>query len=701
MLDASRPPQRFGALLLAPDHAVATRWYLLADALRLRHASLTLFRGGGDRPGGGLLGLEVDLGVDSAHLDAARAEIAKLGTDPPEILLPDWLEGTASLVGPLVGAGAGPAEARMFVAQLASTTPALVGDDVAVFAVEADEDGATLLRQTMADGSIPAGVLYDLTTLGLMGALGVRVDVDLHGAYDRFAAEIAATTRIGQAALQRIVEGMITDRVMQVVVVDASGGDAARADAIAQASEELAMRLLQPTLAPVAFGPGVPKAQNLDIGFTLRVERDQVEARASFSYVERRARRFAHRPQGSLTGLLDGVDPKTVVREVSAADPFFASTSVLFELAGGLASAGMSALSVRAEWGVAATAPDGASALAVDEALLDATTGQATLSAGVSGATGYRWRGHATYLASTDAVPERTSEWLDGTGQHQYFDSAMLFPTRSVSIVAGRIDFDWIARAEVRLVCGGQTRTAVLDARTAATTFRLDAGVGPTTLAATFRGIDGEPTWATPPAPVGEDVVMVDAPFADSLSIVVVPVPTATTTSLTVDLVRDEAATGFRHERLVSFTGPDWSIQRVALRRLDGSSAAYSYTTTIVDDRGATTQDPVTTSAPAIAVGDAGREPRRVELLLVRGAPATTGDLAVEATVTPVDASGKPVGASATHVFQGPETQAEVWTTAPPQAAPRFAYHVQRLTAVGRTETTDGVADASPIVLDA
>src|SRR5260370_23582961 len=107
--------------------------------------------------------------------------------------------------------------------------------------------------------------------------------------------------------------------------------------------------MLQPTLAPVAFGPGVTKAPNLDIGFRLRVERDQLEAQTAFSYVERRARRVAHRPQTSLVGLLAGVDPATVIHEVSAADPFFATTSVLFELAGGLSAAAMSALSVRAE----------------------------------------------------------------------------------------------------------------------------------------------------------------------------------------------------------------------------------------------------------------------------------------------------------------------------------------------------------------
>ncbi|HEY8088034.1 MAG TPA: hypothetical protein VIF09_09315 [Polyangiaceae bacterium] len=666
----------------------------------MRQASLVLFRAAPDQPGGGLLGLEVDLGVEPAKIDAAKAEIARFGTDPPEIVLPDWLDGTAYLIGPLAGPGAGDAAARMFVAQLAATTPSLVGNDVAVFSVRADEDGASLLAQTIAGGSIPAGVTYDLATLGLMGALGIRVDVDLRGAYDRVAFEIAATSRYGHAAFQKTVEGMITDHVMNVVVLDGSGGDSARADAIVQATEELAMRLLQPTLSPVAFGPGAPKAQYLDLGFTLRVERDQLETSASFTYTERRARRVAHRPQGSLAGLLDGVDPKTIVREVSGSDPFFASTSVLFELAGGLGPAGMSALSVRAEWGVPANAPEGTPAQASGEALLDPATGQATLAAGVSGAMPYRWRGHATYLASADASPERTSSWRDATGEHQYFEPALLFPTRALSVVAGRIDFSWIARAEVELVRGADTLTTVLDGATLATTFRLDNGPATPTLAATFHGIDGEPTWTTAAAPVTGDVVMVDAPFADSLAIVVIPVPTSATLSITVDLVREEKDSGFRHERSVSFAPPDWFLQRAVLRRLDGASSAFTYTVTLVDDRGVTTQGPFTTSAPAIAVGDATREPRRVELLLVHGGPATTGDLSVEATVTPVDASGAATGAPATHVFQGQETQAEVWTTAPHDTPTRFATHVQRLTAAGQTKTTDAVSVASTIVLD-
>jgi hypothetical protein len=700
MLDASRPPQRFAGLLLAPDHAVPTRWYLFADSLHLRRAALTLFRAGPEQPGGGLLGLEVDLGVSPAQVDGAKAEVAKLGTDPPEILLPDWLDGTAYLVGPLAGPGVGAAEARMFVAQLAQTTPSRVGDDVAVFAVRADEDGATLLREAIAGGSIPAGVLYDLTTLGLMGPLGVRVDVDLHGAYDRFAAEIAVTTRIGHAAFQRIVEGMVTDRVMQVVVVDGSGGDSARADAIAQASEELVTRMLQPTLAPVVLGPGVPKAKNLDIGFTLRVERDRLEAQASFSYVERRARRVAHRPQGSLTGLLDGVDPKTLVTEVSAPDPFFASTSIDFELAGGVAAAGMGALSVSAQWGVAASAPEGAFALASGEALLDPVTGRATLSAGVSSATPYRWRGHATYLASADASPERTSDWLDGVGRHQYFEPATLFPARTVSLVAGHVDFSWIARVEVRLVRGADSRTAVLAGPGAATTFRFDASPATMTLAATFHGVDGEPTWTTTAAPVAGDVVMVDAPFADSLSIVVIPVPTANTTSILVDIVHEEADTGFRHERSMTFDAPDWALQRAALQRIDATNGNFTYTTTVIDDRGITTTGPVTASSPAITVGDAAREPRLVDLILVRGGPAATGDLAVEAMVTPVDGAGLPIGASATHVFQANETNVAVWTTAPHDAPTRFAYHVKRVTSGGQTKTSDGLADATSIVLD-
>jgi len=360
----------------------------------------------------------------------------------------------------------------------------------------------------------------------------------------------------------------------------------------------------------------------------------------------------------------------------------------------------MSALSVRAEWGVVPGAPEGAAALATGEALVDATTGQATLSAGLSAATPYRWQGHATYLASADAPPARTSSWLAGAGEHLYFEAGTLFPTVAVSFAAGRVDFSWIARAEVRVVRGTATQTAVLDATTSAATFRFDAGDAAMTLAATFHGQDGEPTWTTAAAPVTGEVVMVDAPFADSLSVVVLAVPTATTVSITVDLARDEPVTGFHHERSVTFSAPDWSLQRAALRRLDGTSAAFSYVVTLVDDRGVTTLDAVTSSAPAIVVGDATREPRRVELVLVRGAPATTGDLSVEATVTPVDAAGQPVGASATHVFQGTETQAEVWMTAPHDAPVHAAYHVNRLTGTGQTKTTDGVAESSTIVVD-
>jgi len=128
-----------------------------------------------------------------------------------------------------------------------------------------------------------------------------------------------------------------------------------------------------------------------------------------------------------LVDLLSGVDRSDIVREVSAGDPFFNATSVLFELQGGLQASGLSALSVRAEWGVGASAADGAPCLASGEALLDPGTSSAHLAAGVSSAVPYRWRAHATYLAGANAPRERTSEWRDAVGQHQYFDRG-IFP---------------------------------------------------------------------------------------------------------------------------------------------------------------------------------------------------------------------------------------------------------------------------------
>jgi hypothetical protein len=315
MLDCSQAPRLIEGLTVYPDHEDPTRFFVLPEPPHLATGAdgqprlgLWLFRASPDQPGGGLLQMEVELTLAPERSQAIVAALAAGGATPT-LVEPPWLSGSAMLIGWL-GGDTGASEDAMVLQRFAEGEPSLGPDGRVVFAARLDEPGAELLHSAITAGGVPAGVAYQLETLGLAGPLGIEVDVNLHGTRDYFAVKGGVTGRFVKAQVTKAMEDLVTARLVTVRVVDQSGNtDGARAEALRRAGEQMVETLFQPAMSPVAFKEQAP-GQLAQLGISLRMESDSIAESATWSYRERSAVRMLHTPQVSLGVIAGGLDAK-------------------------------------------------------------------------------------------------------------------------------------------------------------------------------------------------------------------------------------------------------------------------------------------------------------------------------------------------------------------------------------------------------
>ena len=123
---------------------------------------------------------------------------------------------------------------------------------------------------------------------------------------------------------------------------------------------------------------------------------------------------------------------------------------------------------------------------------------------------------------------------------------------------------------------------------------------------------------------------MVDSPFADSINVLVVPLPVAGILTIVVELRSQDGA--FVHSRTISWDAPDRTPKRVGLRRLIGSPRRFAYRTQLIHDNGSVDQGTWQESdAPTLVVGATGLVTvRAADVVLLGGGPAGRGSFAVE-----------------------------------------------------------------------
>ncbi len=344
------------------DHVSATTFHYLpgpprvvADAAGV-HCRLQRFRG---EHQGGLLTLDVDLALDEAALAAAREALGERFGGEVDLVPVLFTDGTARLTalgvegapapgaeggaatpgaetpppGAGLGAGATPASpARLVERILGTATPSLLGRARAVFALELDREGASLLDAALRSGSAPVIVAYDLAYVGLRPARGLRARVRYGMAYDFLRARLAADTLFFRADLDREAEALGREGHIEIEDVDYQGSDPAvlarRQEEVRATLRELSEALFfRPAASPAALGASATAGQPAlgtawaargrpRIAFVLRELAQREEQELAYDLREAAAATVRVAPQGALR-LPDDADPGELIQDVT------------------------------------------------------------------------------------------------------------------------------------------------------------------------------------------------------------------------------------------------------------------------------------------------------------------------------------------------------------------------------------------------
>lgn len=619
MLDAGRAPQRIERLVLFFDHADEQRRYVLPEAPRLvanpdPQLSLLLFRGD---EAGGLLQLEATLAPTQAQLAAAERALAKSGRKVT-LARPDWRSGVVHLAGWLEAEALQP---KLLVV----APPSLVGDPACIVAARLDAAGAALADAALRGNALPTVVIFELETLGLSGPLGVTAEADLHAIHDRLTAEGALSTPYGRARIAQTWESAARDNLIRVRVLDETGDvESQRSEAMRRIGEDLLARMFSPFPPPerprrLDDGTVAP----LELSFRLTLRREELATSARWDFRERRAVVLKHYAAAGLIDLLGDRDPAA---HITFADLGEVQREIVVRAEPELTRLGLAAIEVDLRRFPAAS---------VQQTVV-LTDDRAEVRLRMDGDDGpLQYRVRARFDPALTRATDRETDWREAEGGLVAVSARRLFPPRVFTVIAGRVELDWLEHVAVRVEAPPEpVRTVQLTADVrSADAFLPGAADRSLTITAEWRGKRGEPTITEAPREIEDDLLVLDSPFADSIDVLVVPLPSPDVVTTVVELrTRHEA---FVHAKTEAWDAPDRAPRRVGLRRLAGSPREYAYRVQLIREDGTVAETPWTPSDHStLIVGIEGAtEVRTTEVVLLGGGPASRGSLAVELTL--------------------------------------------------------------------
>jgi hypothetical protein len=148
---------------------------------------------------GGFLTFESVVTLDRQTEQAIIGRCRTLATDPSRDVVVNVVpfdSGTVECVALNVqgpgGTVAAPGSFRAIETILGASTPALFGDNRAIFSLALTKDGATIVQSALADGGAPVGVIYKLGFTALRPSLHVKITADLKAVYNEFGASLNA-----------------------------------------------------------------------------------------------------------------------------------------------------------------------------------------------------------------------------------------------------------------------------------------------------------------------------------------------------------------------------------------------------------------------------------------------------------------------------------------------------------------------------
>ena len=335
----------------------------------------------GVEAGGGFLNFDVDLRVGDDVLDDAKRQIRSqmnLDDNPRLVPLqyrngatrlifldaaaPPATPGTATSPAPpattVTSTPSAPAAGNITFVESASyaATPSLYGDNRAAFSVALTAQGATLVKACLDAPTFLAGVVYDLTFVGLRPAFHVSLVVDWKQAYSYMENQFHVAARVPFVALQSDIdaatEKLTEQRVIQINVVSYAAGVA---DADITKEKDAATDWVKKMVTDAFFKPSIPPrglsgdaagnkavqtvkdaTSPVSMGYSLKMLTSDDFKSMNVDMTEQDAQEVRIVPQGHLAGLMNVLKSQPLenyYREVDLNDPFFQRVRVAVSVA--------------------------------------------------------------------------------------------------------------------------------------------------------------------------------------------------------------------------------------------------------------------------------------------------------------------------------------------------------------------------------
>jgi hypothetical protein len=360
MLYEAPPYYMIDGVLVMKDHLVKRQHYYMPLAPQFvtqkegaidvpRYLEIK-FRSAGRS--GGIVDFDTHLGMSEEKLETVKRELQRMAELDEEPLLSPVpvVDGSVDLVlfGKSSAGGPGESDAGFVRTMRRPAKPALYLDNRAAFSVELDERGITILDQAMRGETAPIGLIYRLDILMLRAAYHVKVEIDWDRVQDFLDTTFGHEGLFDSVQIEDAVEKLQENRFIRfeadtfVPEGDEGGTVTQRRDAaVAQVRAMITDAFFESSIHPLHEQPdGWDKARDIVKSFSpqhfapagvfsfKRTHYSRVDQkRLNVDFSERVTIKRSIYPQGHLSGLFRafgaGLDPKRLIIEVNADDPWF------------------------------------------------------------------------------------------------------------------------------------------------------------------------------------------------------------------------------------------------------------------------------------------------------------------------------------------------------------------------------------------
>lgn len=282
MLYLKPPYHIFEGVVVYADHANDRQFYYMPgvpklstgiDASGRELPFIQLLKYRGDTLQGGFLNLEVNLGIEQEKIDKIAIKLRAIyQLDDTPLMSPILIEsGEVKLIAlgaespdPDPDDGAPPDDEPLsrFVEEInQAASPALYGDNKAIFSIELTRVGVELIEASisMKDNRLPVGVIYSLDYFALRPAFTVKVSVDWDRVQTHFEESFGVSSLFYEQDVSTVVDSLIESRVIQIDVdsflpegEDAGSWVGRRDQAIIELKDMVLENFFEPSLDPMS-----------------------------------------------------------------------------------------------------------------------------------------------------------------------------------------------------------------------------------------------------------------------------------------------------------------------------------------------------------------------------------------------------------------------------------------------------------------